>query len=82
MRINDVKKGMNIRMTSGRFGKMMDNKRGNIRMVEVTNGIFGPEIGSVYAKDILEVEVDGVFEPVNLSEAQIKAARLIRSAGF
>lgn len=79
---NDIKKGMNIIMTHGRYGKMMDNKRGNIRMVEVTNGICGPEIGSIYAKDILKVEVNGTFENVDLSDKQTKSAQLISAAGF
>jgi hypothetical protein len=82
MFVNDIKKGTEIIMTGGRYGKMMDNKKGNIRMVEVTNGAFGPEIGSIYAKDILEAEVDGMFEVVELSDRQKDAAKRITAFGF
>lgn len=87
MLVNDIKKGFAIRMTHGRYGVMMDNKKGNIRMVSVTNGMNGPEIGSIYAKDITEVAVNGadmmpVFERVELSPAQLKAAAKIRAVGF
>lgn len=82
MLVNDIKKGMAITMTGGRYGKMMDNKKGNIRMVEVTNGMFGPEIGSIYSKDILTVEVNGKMEPVELSDRQKDAAKRVTSFGF
>lgn len=82
MLINDVKKGMAITMTHGRVGKMADNKRGNIRMVEVTNGVNGAEIGSIYAKDILTVKTISGWEAVMLSPAQVKAAKNITAFGF
>lgn len=82
MFVNDIKKGMTIRMTHGRVGYMADNKRGNIRMVEVTNGTNGREIGSIYAKDITEVAVGSVWKSVELSPAQAKAAANIRAFGF
>jgi hypothetical protein len=92
MLVNDIKKGMTISMTHGRVGTMLDNKKGNIRMVEVTNSVNGPEMGSVYAKDILMVRIlesatgtepmDGVWVDVELSPAQRKAAGLISASGF
>ena len=87
MLINEVKKGMPIRMTHGRVGTMLDNKKGNTRMVEVTNGMNGPEMGSVYAKDILSAQRTlesgvTVWVGVELSPAQKKSAGLIGAMGF
>lgn len=56
MLTNDIKKGMRVQLSNGWFGTMMDNMRGNTRMVEV-EGIF-TEIGSVYAHDIVAVIVN------------------------
>jgi len=50
MLTNDIKKGMRIKLANGWYGTMMDNARGNTRMVEV-EGYF-TEIGSVYSHDI------------------------------
>lgn len=54
MKTNDIKKGYILVLTGDRSATMMDNKKGNIRMVEVhaTGGSFN-EMGSVYAWDIL-----------------------------
>ena len=81
MFINDIKKGTKVSLTHGRTAVMADNKKGNIRMVEITGGGFH-EFGSVYAKDILSAEIDGHIVNVELSPAQHKAATNIRAFGF
>lgn len=83
MLTNEIKKGAMILMTHGRFGKMMDNKKGNIRLVEVTNGVNGPELGSVYVWDIVGVQVEeATFTEVILTEKQKADHQRIKTLGF
>ena len=70
MKTNDIKKGMRILLANGWFGTMADNRKGNTRLAEV-EGIYR-ELGSVYSHDIVEVEVDGCFVPVEHTPAQVK----------
>ena len=80
MLINDVRKGARVQLHNGWYGTMADNAKGQIRMVRVEG--YATETGSVYAKDIVGVEVEGIWEPVELSKAQGKAAARIKAAGF
>jgi hypothetical protein len=81
MLVNDIKKGMRVHLANGWFGTMADNKKGNIRMVDV-EGIYR-EIGSVYSHEIAWVRVDGDrWERVELSPAQKKTANKIMAMGF
>ena len=89
MLANDMKKGMRVKLKNGWFGTVNDNKKGNIRDVDV-EGDFR-ETGSVYVHDIALVRVDPNasdysgwrgWEPVTLSPAQEKSATLIKSMGF
>jgi hypothetical protein len=82
MLANDIKKGMRLRLRNGWYGTMMDNAKGNTRMVDVEG--FEREIGSVYTKDIALVYIpDATWsgglrpEPVELSDRQRKAAAQI-----
>ena len=60
MKTNEIKKGMKIQsvqLGTPVTGIMMDNMRGNTRMVDVKGtevGLFD-EMGSVYAYDIISV---------------------------
>lgn len=89
MLINNVKKGMRVQLCNGWYGTMMDNAKGNVRMVDV-EGLFR-EIGSVYSHDIVRVLVTveneaGIsmhrWEQVELSPAQEKNVQKIKAAGF
>lgn len=82
MLVNDIKKGMRVKLHNGWLGTMADNKRGNIRTVNV-EGIY-TEMGSVYAKDIRSVlnPATNAWEFVELSPAQKKASATIRAFGF
>ena len=85
MLANDLKKGMQVQLRNGWMAELLDSKKGNIRTAKVF-GYF-TEVGSIYAHDILLVRVarqDGTteWEPVTLSPAQVKAAQLIKAAGF
>ena len=58
MKTNQIKKGTRIQLNNGWYGTMMDNARGNRRLVEVEG--FATETGSIYAWDIAYV-VDHVL---------------------
>lgn len=87
MKTNDIKKGMRImsvQLGVPCLGIMADNLKGNTRMVDVkgeTIGMFD-EIGSVYSHEIVEVEVDGVWQPVEHTEAQLKLKQRVNAMGF
>ena len=87
MKTNDIKKGMNIK--TGQLGTpvsgvMLDNQRGNTRLVDVKGSEVGlfDEMGSVYAYDILMVEVDGKWEEVEHTEAQLKLKKQVSAMGW
>ena len=76
MKTNDIKKGMNIK--TGQLGQpvsgvMLDNQRGNRRLVDVKGSEVGmfDEMGSVYSYDIVQVEVDGEWKDVEHTEKQL-----------
>lgn len=74
---NDIKKGMEIKSIQLGVpvtGIMMDNRKGNTRLVDVKGSEVGlfDEMGSVYAHDIVAVKVDGEWEDVDHTMQQIK----------
>ena len=87
MKTNDIKKGMNIK--TGQLGTpvsgiMLDNLRGNTRLVDVKGSEVGlfDEMGSVYAYDILMVEVDGEWKEVEHTDAQLKLKKRLSAMGW
>jgi len=73
---NDIKKGMEIKSIQLGVpvtGIMMDNRKGNTRLVNVRGSEVGlfDEMGSVYAHDIVAVKVDGEWEDVEHTIKQI-----------
>ena len=87
MKTNDIKKGMNVK--TGQLGTpvsgiMLDNLRGNTRLVDVKGSEVGlfDEMGSVYAHDILSVEVDGEWEEIEYTEAQLKLKKQVSAMGW
>lgn len=75
---NDIKKGMRVQLANGWFGTMMDNMRGNTRMVEVEGDYT--EMGSVYSHDIRLVQVDKVNDNwaiVQHTPAQLKLKEIV-----
>lgn len=68
MKTNDIKKGMRIQLRNGWMGTVMDNGRGNTRMVEVEGDYT--EIGSVYSHDILRVQVGSTWQAVEHTDKQ------------
>jgi hypothetical protein len=82
MKTNEIRKGMRVQLRNGWEGTMMDNARGNTRMVEVEG--FYTEIGSVYSHDIVRVQVDrgGAWVPVEHTPAQEKLRAQVSRFGF
>ena len=79
MKTNEIKKGMKIKTSQLGVlvnGIMMDNLKGNIRMIKTHGteiGLFD-EIGSVYATDIQYAESsEGVWKKVEHTEKQKKS---------
>ena len=66
MTTNEIKKGMKIKSVQLGVpvtGIMLDNKKGNTRLVDVKGSEVGffDEMGSVYAHDIISVLVPGLI---------------------
>lgn len=80
VRANDLKKGSRVLLRNGWEADLIDNGRGNTRTAKVYGDYT--EIGSVYTKDILEAKVGVSWRKVALSDAQRKAAKKIRAAGW
>lgn len=83
MLTNDIKKGMEIKSVQLGVpvtGIMMDNLKGNTRLVDVKGSEVGlfDEIGSVYSHDITLVKVDGAWERVEHTEKQLKLKDTVR----
>ena len=69
MKTNDIKKGMNIK--TGQLGTpvsgvMLDNLRGNTRLVDVKGSEVGmfDEMGSIYSREVLKVFRDDNWQQV------------------
>jgi hypothetical protein len=85
---NELKKGDRVRATGlfglgPRYAVVVDNRKGIGRMlhIEESNGHF-PDMGDTYVDEITHVEVDGAWEPVELSPAHAKKMKTIREMGF
>jgi hypothetical protein len=69
MKTNDIKRGMRVRLRwSGWEGTMSDNAKGNTRIVLV-EGMY-TELGSVYAHDIVAVQVEDKWVKVEHTDSQ------------
>ena len=88
MKTNDIKKGTEIKTKQlGTLvsGVMMDNLRGNTRMIKTNGSEIGmfDEIGSVYSTDIILAKNDkGEWENVEHTDKQTKDKTFRSLAGF
>ena len=87
MKTNEIKKGMKIKSTqlgTPVTGIMMDNMRGDTRLVDVKGSEIGmfDEMGSVYSHDIVQVEVDGEWKDVEYTENQRKLKSQVSQMGW
>lgn len=78
MFVNDLKTGMRVKMASipeisgkPRIATIEDNRTGVIRtvLVEGRDG-YDEEAGSAWIDEILAVEQDGAWEPVEMTDVQ------------
>ena len=74
---NDIKKDMKIKLTHNRDGWMRDNKKCIARIVEVNF-----DVGSTYVDEIIKVEVNGVWENVEITTAHTKKLNQLKSMGW
>ena len=84
MTTNEIKKGMRIKSVQLGVpvtGIMLDNTRGNTRLVDVKGSEVGmfDEMGSVYSHDIILVEVDNKWIEVEHTEKQKKLSQQVSS---
>ena len=83
MLTNEIKKGtkvLSVQLGVPVLGIMMDNKKGNTRLIDVKGSEVGlfDEMGSVYAHDIIEAKIDDAWIPVTHTEAQLKLKQQMR----
>ena len=84
---NEIKKGQKIKTSQlGQLvsGVMMDNARGNTRLIKTHGSELGlyDEMGSVYAHDIQYVEVDGEWIKVLHTEKQLNHKSKLELGGW
>ena len=87
MTTNEIKKGMKIKSVQLGVpvtGIMMDNLKGNTRLVDVKGSEVGmfDEMGSVYSHDIIVVEVDGNWVDVTHTEKQLNLKQSLANIGW
>ena len=82
MNTNEIKKGMRIKLAKPPVtGIMMDNLRGIRRTVDVKGSEVGlfDEQGSVWAFDILKVEIDGKWQKVEHTPKQLSEQKPVKA---
>ncbi len=87
MKTNDIKKGMKIKsvqLGTPVTGIMMDNMKGNTRLVDVKGSEVGlfDEMGSVYSHDITAVKNGESWEQVEHTPAQLKLKKQLSAMGW
>ena len=87
MTTNEIKKGMKIKSVQLGVpvtGIMLDNKKGNTRLVDVKGSEVGffDEMGSVYSHDIILVEQNSNWVEVTHTEKQLKLQKSLASMGW
>ena len=87
MLTNEIKKGMKVRTTQLGYpvsGVMMDSLKGNTRLIETKGSEVGlfDEMGSVYAYDIVEAEVDGKWVSVEHTKKQLALKAQLSAMGW
>ena len=76
MKTNELKKGDIVAISGGYKAEIMDNKKGNIRMVKTFSPLY-EEMGSIYAWEILRLisneNGEVLIKEIELTPAQKKA---------
>ena len=78
MKTNDLKKGDIVAISGGYKAEIMDNKKGNIRLIKTFPPLY-EEIGSIYAWEISYIlsnkNGEILNEKIELTPAQEKAKK-------
>ncbi len=82
MKTNEMTKGVRVLLRNGWEADMMDNMKGNTRLVKVYG--IECEIGSVYSHDIVAYkDGDGDWcQNVEYTPAQLKCKAAVKAMGF
>jgi hypothetical protein len=77
MKTNEIKSGSIVRMRDGSTATVVDNRRGNTRMVAMPNPNGTMDRGSVYAHDIVAVQTFERWVPVWHTPEQQKLRQMV-----
>lgn len=80
MKTNDLKKGAIVMLSNGWKARIEDNMKGNTRLATVYG--FFTETGSVYAHDIVKVDIDGQWCSIQHTPAQLKLRSRVEEIDF
>jgi hypothetical protein len=80
MKTNDLKKGARVRLASGWYATLMDNRKGNTRDAKVEGHLT--EIGSVYSHDIIYLVDEKGTHIIEHTPAQLKLKKMVQSFGM
>jgi hypothetical protein len=74
VKTNDLKKGTRVRLTNGWEATLLDNTKGNIRLMRVEGNYT--EVGSEYAHKIAEALVGGAWVKVEHTQKQLDVKKM------
>lgn len=80
VKTNDIKKGMRVKLSNGWYATIQDNAKGNARLATVEG--FVTETGSVYAHDIMEVNMADSWVTISHTPQQEKMRQTVKILGF
>jgi len=82
---NALKKGVQIQRRDGCMVKMMDNKRGNLRVIKImehpanANTVVG-DMGANYAHDFIKALIENVWHTIVLTAKQQDIRKIVSQA--
>lgn len=77
---NDLKKGARVRLANGWFATIADNGRGTTRIATVEG--YETETGSIYCHDIVSALVNGQWDSIAHTPAQVKLKKQVEAMGW
>jgi hypothetical protein len=77
---NDLKKGARVQLNNGWYATIQDNRKGDVRIATV-EGLY-TETGSIYAHDIVRVELSDGWVAVSHTPKQKATRDRVRNFGF
>jgi hypothetical protein len=77
---NDLKKGARVQLDNGWYATIQDNRKGDVRVATVEG--LHTETGSIYAHDIVRVELVEGWATVSHTPKQKANRDRVRTFGF